>query len=42
MGKAKKDPSLMTEVDAVKANPELELVAVEADGEWRSVVARRK
>ena len=29
-------------VDAVNANPELELVAVETDGEWRSVVARRK
>jgi len=29
-------------VDAVKANPELEFIAVETDGEWRSVVARRK
>ena len=28
--------------DAVNANPELELVEVVADGDWRSVVARRK
>ena len=29
-------------VDAVNANPELELVEVVRDGDWRSVVARRK
>ena len=28
--------------DAVNANPELELVEIRADGDWRSVVARRR
>jgi len=29
-------------VDALNSNPKLELISVESDGDWRSVIARRK